>query len=168
VRELFPLLAFIREHVLLLAGFCAVGLMFLGWALVEAFKGNKHGEEILRLRQRLYELERDSSSPEFRSPDPVVLSRRWARSGSSLTSSDGGCFLIVDRVLAAQRSAMFTIRVDGLPVSQGHALRSGEKLDVPGRSGTYVLQLWGVDGVQAAVSVTLRIGLEHHAVNTGD
>jgi hypothetical protein len=168
VRDLLPLINFIRDHVLLTAGFCGIGLMFLFFALIEAFKTNKRGDEILRLRQRLYELERDASSPQFRSPDPVVLSRRWAHSGSALTSTDGGCFLIVDRVAAAQRSAQFTVRVDGLPVFQGHAIRCGETLELPGRSGTYKLQLWAVDGVQVAVSVSLRMSLGNLAIKTGD
>jgi hypothetical protein len=144
-----------------------VGLMFLGWALIEALRNNDDGNDTMRVRQRLYELERDPSTPES-SPDPLVLSRRWARSGSACTSTDGGCFLIVDRVAAAQRSAFFTVRVDGLPVYQGHALRCGETLNLPGRSGTYNLHLWAVDGAQAAVSISLRMDLGNLSANTGD
>lgn len=168
VRDLAPLLGLVRDHFLLIAGFCGVGLVFLGWALIEAFKSNQHGDEILRLRQRLYELERDSSAGESRNPDPIVLSRRWANSGSALTSTDGGCLLIIERVVAAQRLAVFTIRVDGLPVYQSHAIRCGETLELPGRSGTYLLRLWEVDGIQVGLSVALRIGLENRAVLTGD
>ncbi len=168
MRDLAPLIGLVRDHFLLIAGLCGVGLMFLGWALVEAFKSNQHGDEIIRLRQRLYELERDSSAPASRNPDPVVLTRRWANSGAALTSSDGGCFLIVDRVEAGQRLALFTIRVDGLPVLQGHAMRCAETLELPGRSGTYLLRLWAVDGIQVEVSVSLRIGLENRTALTGD
>ena len=168
MRDFLPLINLLREHALLLAGFCGVGLMFLFWALIAAFKTDKRSDEIMRLRRRLYELERDSSAPDSRTPDPVVLSRRWAASGSALTSNDGGCFLIVDRVTAAQHLALFTVRIDGLPVYQHHPLRCGESLDVQGRSGTYKLQLWAVDGVQAAVSVSLRMGLDNVAIKTGD
>jgi hypothetical protein len=168
VRDLLPLIQLIREHILLMAGFCVVGLMFLGWALIEAFRSGNDGDDTMRVRQRLYELERDTDRAQFRSPDPVVLSRRWARSGSACTSTDGGCFLIVDRVVAPQRSAFFTVRVDGLPVFQGHALRCGETLNLPGRSGTYNLQLWAVDGAQAAVSISLRTGLDNLSASTGD
>jgi len=168
VRDVAPLIGFVRDHFLLIAGLCGVGLLFLGWALVEAFKTDKHGDEIIRLRQRLYELERDANNPEFRSPDPLVLSRRWARSGAALTSNDGGCLLIIDRVTPAQRLALFTIRVDGLPVLQGHAIRCGETVELPGRSGTYLLRLWAVDGIQAAVSIALRLGIENRPALSGD
>lgn len=168
VRELAPLFGFVHDHFLLIACLAGVGLMFLGWALLEAFTGNKQDDEMIRLRQRLYELERDSNSSKIRSPDPVVLSRRWAQSGAALTSTDGGCFLIVDRVAAAQRLALFTIRVDGALVHRGHALRCGETLELPSRSGTYLVQLYAVDGIQAAVSICLRLGLDNRAALTGD
>jgi len=76
--------------------------------------------------------------------------------------------LIIDRVTPAQRLALFTIRVDGLPVLQGHAIRCGETVELPGRSGTYLLRLWAVDGIQAAVSIALRLGIENRPALSGD
>jgi hypothetical protein len=67
--------------------------------------------------------------------------------------------LYIDRVLPAVRSAELTLRVDGYAVLQNHPIRSGERLEADGRNGTYVLELYAVEGIQAQLAVALR---NHH------
>jgi hypothetical protein len=64
--------------------------------------------------------------------------------------------LYIDRVLPSVRSAELTVRVDGYPVLQNHSIRSGERLEAAGKNGTYVLELYGVEGIQANLAVALR------------
>jgi hypothetical protein len=93
--------------------------------------------------------------------DPVVLSSRWIRSGGAATTTDGGCLLLITKVLPALRSVELTLRVDGDAVLENHAIRTGERLEAAGKNGTYILQLYGVEGIQAHLSIALR---SHHRV----
>ena len=61
-----------------------------------------------------------------------------------------------DRVLPSVRSPELTVRVDGYAVLQNHSIRSGERLEAAGKNGTYVLELYGVEGIQANLAVALR------------
>jgi hypothetical protein len=133
-----------------------VAIMGAAWIVFEAMRSHRRRDEVFALRRRVNELEteRASTNPSF--GDPMVLSSRWIRSGRTATTSDGGCLLYIDRVLPAVRSAELTIRVDGYAVLQNHAIRSGERLEANGKNGTYVLELYGVDGLQAHVAVALR------------
>jgi hypothetical protein len=130
--------------------------MGAAWIVFEAMRSHRRRDEVFALRRRVNELEteRASTNPSF--GDPMVLSSRWIRSGRTATTTDGGCLLYIDRVLPAVRSAELTIRVDGYAVLQNHAIRSGERLEANGKNGTYVLELYGVDGLQAHVAVALR------------
>jgi len=149
-------LRFVRDNSTLLVSLMVVAIMGAAWIVFEAMRSHRRRDEVFALRRRVSELEteRVSTNPSF--GDPMVLSSRWIRSGRTATTSDGGCLLYVDRVLPAVRSAELTIRVDGYAVLQNHAIRSGERLEAHGKNGTYVLELYGVDGLQAHVAVALR------------
>jgi len=149
-------LRFVRDNSTLLVSLMLVAIMAAAWIVFEAMRSHRRRDEVFTLRRRVNELEteRASTSPSF--GDPMVLSSRWIRSGRTATTTDGGCLLYIDRVLPAVRSAELTIRVDGYAVLQNHSIRSGERLEANGKNGTYVLELYGVDGVQAHVAVALR------------
>jgi hypothetical protein len=149
-------LRFVRDNITLLASLLVVATMGAAWIVFEAMRSHRRRDEVFALRRRVNELEteRASTNPSF--GDPMVLSSRWIRSGRTATTTDGGCLLYIDRVLPAVRSAELTIRVDGYAVLQNHAIRSGERLEANGKNGTYVLELYGVDGLQAHVAVALR------------
>jgi hypothetical protein len=149
-------LRFVRDNITLLVSIMVVAIMGVAWIVFEAMRSHRRRDEVFALRRRVSELEteRASTNPSF--GDPMVLSSRWIRSGRTATTSDGGCLLYIDRVLPAVRSAELTIRVDGYAVLQNHAIRSGERLEANGKNGTYVLELYGVDGLQAHVAVALR------------
>jgi hypothetical protein len=149
-------LRFVRDNITLLSSLMLVAIMAAAWIIIEAMRSHRRRDEVFALRRRVNELEteRASTNPSF--GDPMVLSSRWIRSGRTATTTDGGCLLYIDRVLPAVRSAELTIRVDGYAVLQNHAIRSGERLEANGKNGTYVLELYGVDGLQAHVAVALR------------
>ena len=149
-------LKFVQDNLLLVVTVCLGGIALLAWGLIEAFRTERHHEEMLRLRERLYLLEREGTSGARFRPDPLVLSRRWIRSGGAATTLDGGCLVYIERVLPQQNRAMLTIRVDGFAVQQGYALRTGDTFEVEGKSGIYVLQMAGVDGIQASLQIALR------------
>jgi hypothetical protein len=159
MREWGPLLRFVRDNVTLLVFLAVAAIMGSTWIIFEALRSHRRRDEVFALRRRVAELERERASlgPSF--GDPVVLSSRWIRSGSAATTSDGGCLLFVNRVLPAIRSAEVTLRIDGLPVLQNHMLGAGERLEAAGKNGTYILELYGVDGVQAHLAAALR---SHH------
>ena len=147
---------FVRDNSTLLVSLMVVAIIAAAWIVFEAMRSHRRRDEVFTLRRRINELEteRASTNPSF--GDPMVLSSRWIRSGRTATTTDGGCLLYIDRVLPAVRSAELTIRVDGYAVLQNHSIRSGERLEANGKNGTYVLELYGVDGLQAHVAVALR------------
>jgi hypothetical protein len=149
-------LRFVRDNSTLLVSLMVVAILGAAWIVFEAMRSHRRRDEVFTLRRRINELEteRASTNPSF--GDPMVLSSRWIRSGRTATTTDGGCLLYIDRVLPAVRSAELTIRVDGYAVLQNHSIRSGERLEANGKNGTYVLELYGVDGLQAHVAVALR------------
>jgi hypothetical protein len=149
-------LRFVRDNSTLLVSLMVVAIIAAAWIVFEAMRSHRRRDEVFTLRRRINELEteRASTNPSF--GDPMVLSSRWIRSGRTATTTDGGCLLYIDRVLPAVRSAELTIRVDGYAVLQNHSIRSGERLEANGKNGTYVLELYGVDGLQAHVAVALR------------
>ena len=149
-------LRFVRDNSTLLVSLMVVAILGAAWIVFEAMRSHRRRDEVFTLRRRVNELEteRASTNPSF--GDPMVLSSRWIRSGCTATTTDGGCLLYIDRVLPAVRSAELTIRVDGYAVLQNHSIRSGERLEANGKNGTYVLELYGVDGIQAHVAVALR------------
>ena len=149
-------LRFVRDNITLLASLMVVATMGAAWIVFEAMRSHRRRDEVFALRRRVNELETERASTNPSVGDPMVLSSRWIRTGRTATTTDGGCLLYIDRVLPAVRSAELTIRVDGYAVLQNHAIRSGERLEANGKNGTYVLGLYGVDGLQAHVAVALR------------
>jgi len=149
-------LRFVRDNITVLVSLTVVAIMASAWIVFEALRGHRRRDEVFALRRRVTELETERASTHPSFGDPMVLSSRWIRSGATATTSDGGCLLYIDRVLPAVRSAELTIRVDGLAILQNHAIRSGERLEANGKNGTYVLELYGVDGIQAHIAVALR------------
>ena len=152
-------LRFVRDNITLLVFLGVAAVMAAAWIIFEAIRSHGRRDEVFALRRRVSELERERASAQPSFGDPVVLSSRWIRSGATATTSDGGCLLYVDRVLAAVRSAHLTVHVDGYAVLQNHAIRSGERLEAAGKNGTYVLELYEVEGIQAQLAIALR---NHH------
>ena len=151
------LLRFVRDNITLLVFVLVVFIMAGAWVVFEALRSHKSREELFRLRTKLRALEMERAGgggPSF--SDPVVLSSRWIRSGGAATTSDGGCLLFVDRVSAVTRSADLTVRVDGYAVLQKHSLGVGQRVEAGGKYGTYILELCGVEGIQANLAVALR------------
>lgn len=79
---------------------------------------------------------------------------------SAATTTDGGCLVMVDRVFPPQRRAVLTLRVDWYPALSGHSAVAGERLEVSGKYGTYILQIFGLEGILTQLAVWLR---SHHA-----
>jgi hypothetical protein len=151
------ILRFVRDNITLLVFLMVVAIMGAAWIVFEAMRSHRRRDEIFALRRKVRELETERASVHPSFGDPVVLSSRWIKSGGgAATTSDGGCLLYIDRVLPSVRSAELTVRVDGYPVLQNHSIRSGERLEAAGKNGTYVLELYGVEGIQANLAVALR------------
>ncbi|MDQ2947109.1 MAG: hypothetical protein M3Y27_14415, partial [Acidobacteriota bacterium] len=109
------------------------------------------------LRHRISELERErvvSRTTSAESLVPVVMPDRWVRIGGAATTSDGGCLILVDRV--AEHTAQLTVRVDGYAVKRSERLRVGESFELMGKSGIYLVSLYGTDSLQAHLGVGLR------------
>ncbi len=149
-------LRFVRDNITLLVFLGVVAIMAVAWIAFEAMRSHRRRDEVFALRRRVTELERERAATHPSVGDPVVLSSRWIRSGGTATTSDGGCLLYIDKVLPAVRSAELTVRVDGYATLQNRAIRTGERLEASGKNGTYVLELYAVEGIQAHVAVALR------------
>jgi hypothetical protein len=152
-------LRFVRDNITALAALAVVAIMGAAWIVFEALRSHRRRDEVFALRRRVTELEMERASTHTSSGDPVVLSSRWIKSGGAAATSDGGCLLYIDRVSPAVRSAELTVRVDGYPVLQNRSIKSGERLEAAGKNGTYVLELYAVEGIQAHLAVALR---NHH------
>ena len=154
------LIRFIQSHAsTILALF--VGLLALSaWIVFEALRSHSTRRENFRLKRQLsaLEYERVTLGPDF--SDPIVLSRRWIRSGSAATTTDGGCLVYIDKVSNAIRSADITVRVDGDAILQKHPIHVGDRLEASGKYGTYILRLYATEEMQANLAVALR---SHHA-----
>ncbi len=157
MREWVYVLQFVKDNITLLVFLLVVLVMGSAWIIVEAFRSHENREEVFRLRMKISTLENQRAivtGPTF--TDPVVLSSRWIRSGGAATTTDGGCLLYIDKVLAASGSADVTLRVDGYAILQNQNVRVGENLEANGKYGTYILQLAAVEGAQAQIAVALR------------
>lgn len=159
MREWGPVLRFVRDNITLLVFLAVAAIMGSAWIVFEAMRSHKRRDEIFALRRRVAELERERSSLHPSFGDPVVLTSRWVPSGSAATTSDGGCWLYLEKVSTPVRSATLTLRIDGLAALQNQSIRAGERLEARGKNGTYVVELYGVEGIQAHVAVALR---NHH------
>jgi len=156
MREWDAVLRFVRDNITLLVFLTVVFIMGAAWIVFEALRSHRSREEVFRLRQKIRTLEREKAAinPDF--VDPVVLSTRWVASGAAATTTDGGCFLFVDRVSAEVGSAELTLRVDGEAALQNRLLHVGERIETPGKYGTYTLKLFAVEGIQASIGIALR------------
>ncbi len=139
-----------------------VSACLMGWLVFQMMRGSETRDEMVRLRRKLADLELErmhaysvKTAPEV-SLDPSVLSARWVRKGAAATTSDGGCLLIVDDVVPPARTAVLTLRIDGVAVHVRHHLRTGHLLRAEGNLGTYTVQLTAVEPLQAMVGVSLR------------
>ena len=145
-----------------------IGIIFFGllvavfgvaWLVIEAIRSHQSRDEIFKLRHRITELERERvvARPASTQPIvPVVLPDRWIRIGAAATTSDGGCLILVDKVAPLEHAARLTIRVDGYPAKLHETLRVGQSFELEGKSGTYLVSLYGIDTLQAHLGVGLR------------
>lgn len=134
----------------------AAALVFSAcWLVMEAMRGRRSRDEIYRLRRRIHELEQGRPAPS-RAP-AAVLSPRSLRPGAAATTSDGGCLVLLERILPAL-TAEFTIRVDGYAVLQHHPVSNGAQIQVSGKCGDYIISVHALDRSQAQVGVVLQQG----------
>ena|SRR5579884_657845 len=154
----------VRDNVALILIILIVGGFLAGWLLFQTFLSAGDRGEIARLRRKMRDLEVERAhaySSVVRPPaevlvDPVVLTPRWVRKGGAGTTSDGGCLVIVDDTVAPAKTAVVTVRIDGLPVHTRQSLRSGHTLKAEGNLGTYTVQVSAVEPLQAMIAVSLR------------
>jgi len=159
MREWAPVLRFVHDNITLLVFLAVATMMATAWIIFEALRSHRRRDEVYSLRRKIADLERERTVSAATSGDPVVLPHRWLRAGNAAATSDGGCLLYVNRVNPNARAAELTVRIDGRAVLQNRSLQMGESLKASGKNGTYVLELYGVDGVQAHLAVALR---HHH------
>lgn len=148
--------------------FGLLALVLLGaWVVFEVFRSatTRHSE-LQRLHRKVDELEaeraysyRPSAAMTPPASQDVVLTPRWVRRGTAATTSDGGCFLIVDAVTPGRNAASITVRLDGWPGVR-HDVRIGSPVELSGNLGVYTLELEGVNAMDARVVVTWK---SHHA-----
>ena len=156
MRDWTDILRFARDHITLVVFVLAVVIMAGAWIVFEALRSHKSRDELFKLRMKLWALERERAVASPRLTDPVVLPTRWIRTGGAATTSDGGCLLYVDSVSADTKSAVLTLRVDGYAVLQRQGVSVGQRLEASGKYGTYILELYAIEGIQANVAVALR------------
>jgi hypothetical protein len=162
-RHIFRL---VHDNIAILFFAVVIALFGLAWLMIEAYRSHRGRDEIFKLRSRISTLERERVMAALAVPttDPMVLTSRWVRMGSAVTTTDGGCLVMVDRVLPQERRVVLTLRVDGYPALSGHSAAAGERLEVRGKYGTYILQVFSVEGIQSQLAVWLR---SHHAGAAG-
>ena len=149
-------LRFVRDNITLIMFVAVVAIMAGAWIVLEALRSQKSRDEVFHLRMKLRKLEMEKTGVASTFTDPVVLSARWMQSGAAAATSDGGCLLYVDRVSAEMRSAELTLRVDGYPALERKGVGVGERLEASGKYGTYILELYAVEGMRANLAVALR------------
>lgn len=147
---------FIQNNITVLVALFVIFLMVSAWIVFEALRSHRSRKEVFRLRRKisLLEAQRATLVPDFN--DPVVLSRRWVRTGTAATTSDGGCLVYIEKVYPAIRSIELTIRVDGDAVLQNHSVHVGDRLETNGKYGTYILRLYAAEAIQANLAIALR------------
>jgi hypothetical protein len=145
----------IHDNITLILFGVVVGMFFVAWLVFEAIRSHSSRDEIFRLRQRLYELEREKVGRSL-TDGPPVLASRWINVGGAATTSDGGCLILVEAVSPVQKRALMTVRVDGYPALKNEGVLVGQRLEVEGKSGIYVVELHGTAHKQARMAVSLR------------
>ena len=156
MREWQQILRLVRDNITLIVFVIVVAMFGVAWLVFEAIRSHHSRDEIFRLRHRLDELERERQTGFEASVHPIVLSPRKIRVGGAATTSDGGCLIYVESASALQGRTVLTLRVDGEVAWQSRAVQVGQKLEAPGKSGTYILDLYGVEGAEAHLSIALR------------
>ena len=156
MRDWIRVLRFLHDNITLILFVFVLALVGTTWIVMEAFRSHRSRDEIFKLRKRLSELERERSAGPRAMSDPFVLTNRWVRIGGAATTTDGGCLIYIDKVAPAAGTAALTVRIDGNAVFQNHSLRVGERMEASGKYGTYILELYGVEGIQANVAIALR------------
>lgn len=156
MRGWMQVLRVVHDNITLIVFGLVVATFVVAWLVMEAFRSHRSRDEIFKLRHRLGQLEQERLAAKVISPDPVVLPGRWVRIGGAATTNDGGCLILVEKVSAVQRRALLSIRVDGLAVLKSEALTVGDRLELTGKSGTYLIELFGTDSIQAHLGVSLR------------
>ena len=145
----------VHDNITLILFGLVVCMFFVAWLVFEAIRSHKSRDEIFRLRQRLYELEREKVGRKL-GDGPAVLASRWINVGGAATTSDGGCLILVEAVSPFQKRAMMTVRVDGYAAKKSEPILVGQRLEVEGKSGTYLVELHDTDKNQARMAVSLR------------
>src|SRR5579883_1286393 len=136
-------LRWVHDNITLIFFGAIVAIFVVAWLAFEAIRSHRSRDEIFRLRQRLYQLERDQQFSRSMDAGPIVLSSRWVTVGSAATTSDGGCLIILEAASPFQKRAMMSVRVDGLPAMRNQTLSVGQRLEVGGKSGIYSIELHG-------------------------
>ncbi|MBV8818457.1 MAG: hypothetical protein JO022_08890 [Acidobacteriaceae bacterium] len=158
MRAWYIVLHYVHDHIIyiLIAG--AVVVVLLLWLTLEGLRNTASKDEIFRLRQRLYQLERERNFANMIS-GPVVMATRWLQVGTAATTTDGGCLLLLEATSPVQKRIRVTVRVDGLPVKRNASMMVGQRLRVNGKSGIYSIEPFGAEKDQARIAVSL---LSHH------
>ena len=150
------MLFWVRDHIALIALGLFLAILGVAWLIFAAMRSHRGSDEVLRLRQRLYQLERETGYNRTFDPGPMVLPHRWIAAGSSATTSDGGCFLMVHAASPLQRKVVVTVRIDGLPASTNQTLVVGQRTEFTGKSGAYTLEIQAAEKDRARAGVFLR------------
>ena len=145
----------VHDNITLILFGLVVCMFFVAWLVFEAIRSHSSRDEIFRLRQRLYELEREKVGRTL-GDGPPVLASRWITVGGAATTTDGGCLILVEAVSPLQKRAMMTVRVDGYAAKKNEAILVGQRLEVEGKSGIYLVELHDTDKNQARMGVSLR------------
>src|SRR5712692_4426473 len=156
MRDWLSILRFVRDNITLILFIVVAGIFGAAWIVFEAIRSHQSRDEVFSLKRRLGQLERERAIGYRVSTDPVVLSTRWVRTGGAATTSDGGCLIYIQKVSPAQSTAILTLRVDGYAVLKDHRIHVGERLEASGKSGTYILDVYAVEGIEASVGIALR------------
>ena len=153
------LLRTVHDNIAIIFFGLVVAVFGVAWLVIEAIRSHRDRDEIFNLKHRITELERERIAARPASVEPlipVVMPDRWVRIGGAATTSDGGCLILVDRVAPAEHTAQLTVRVDGYAVKRSERLRVGESFELMGKSGIYLVSLYGTDSLQAHLGVGLR------------
>ena len=156
MRNGVGILYVLRDNMALVALGVVVLMLLVAWLVFEALRGHGRGNEVSRLRSRLYQLERGQAVNASFGGGPAVLPNRWISVGGAATTSDGGCLVLVEAASPLQRTAMMTVRVDGLPSRRNQSLVVGQKVEVEGKSGTYFVELHAVGQNLVRIGISLR------------
>lgn len=156
MRGWISVLHWVHDNIILIFFVVTCGMFLAAWLILEAFRSHRGRDEVFRLRQRLYQIEREQGFVRPTDTGPVVLASRWIGVGAAATTSDGGCLILIEGASPFQKKAVMTIRIDGLPYKRNEAMLVGQRLEAGGKSGTYCIVLHATDQNQARLAVSLR------------